>query len=415
MPKVPKYRTMSGTPIAATVSASFTRPVPSVPYCTKTISASLSRRSPNGPWATQRPRQRPVMSKPCTATGSTGVALAATLTKPGSSGTSRPHHASRAAAAVWASVMLALVGWLLAEKARWRAEAKCAWCPDQCCQASDAQPDIENMTAESRSNHHCRRSISRPPAIEPRPDTDRIAPEVQGEDHGARRNISLSLASVRGRSVPLWPRAASQVSVGRRCYPPGHGSLARSAAAAGARRPPLAARPGRPPRGGAAVRHGRPRGPAARHAPQLPGSPRLRLRHGGARDPGAQHERAQPRRAPRGDAADPGARQGRVREDARRRRPAGGGGRRGGGAGLLPARRRRRPGGRGGRVGGRDANHERGDLRAAARARRGVGARDARRAGGAARPRLTHFSFGESFGASAGESFGVSLGFAGAS
>src|SRR5206468_858936 len=149
--------------------------------------------------------------------------------------------------------------------------------------------------------------------------------------------------------------------------------------------------------------------------PQLPGSPRLRLRHGGARDPGAQHERAQPRRAPRGDAADPGARQGRVREDARRRRPAGGGGRRGGGAGLLPARRRRRPGGRGGGVGGRDANHERGDLRAAARARRGVGARDARRAGGAARPRLTHFSFGESFGASAGESFGVSLGFAGAS
>src|SRR5439155_1520216 len=132
------------------------------------------------------------MSKPCTATGSTGVALAATLTKPGSSGTSRPHHASRAAAAVWASVMLTLVEWLLAEKARWRAEAKCVWCPDQCCQTSDAQPDIENMTAESRSNHHCRRSISRPPAIEPRPDTDRIAPEVQGEDHGGRRNISRS-------------------------------------------------------------------------------------------------------------------------------------------------------------------------------------------------------------------------------
>src|SRR5439155_3960410 len=58
--------------------------------------------------------------------------------------------------------------------------------------------------------------------------------------------------------------------------------------------------------------------------------------------PISQHERAQPRRAPRGDAADPGARQGRVREDARRRRPAGGGGRRGGGAGLLPAGRRRR-------------------------------------------------------------------------
>jgi hypothetical protein len=39
--------------------------------------------------------------------------------------------------------------------------------------------------------------------------------------------------------------------------------------------------------------------------------------------------------------------------------------------------------------------------------RRGVGPRDARRAGGAARPRLTHSPFGESFG--------VSFGFAGAS
>ena len=57
-------------------------------------------------------------------------------------------------------------------------------------EALTAHPDIENMTAESRSNHHCRRSIRPPSSHRARSDADRIAPSVQGEDHARPRKIS---------------------------------------------------------------------------------------------------------------------------------------------------------------------------------------------------------------------------------
>ena len=153
------------------MSASFMWLVPFVPSCTKTISASLSRRSPHTPLAIQRPRQRPVRSMTSVGTGSgagvrteaaTTVAFfagrirrhhasfgattaaevgvdaeagsdteagseaevgseagaAATTVAFFSCGISRPHHSSRSAVFISASLMLAVVGWLLAEKAR---------------------------------------------------------------------------------------------------------------------------------------------------------------------------------------------------------------------------------------------------------------------------------------------------------
>src|SRR5207237_4910982 len=195
VPSAPKCRTTSGTPTAATVSASTMWLVPLPPDCVKVTSASLSRRSPQAPLATQWPRQRPVMSMtstgadtaadPCAGAEAELVAAeaepapdvgandgteagvdpaSATMIAP-LAGTTLPHQSSRAEASRSASLMPAAVGWLFMEKPMCWEEAKWVGCSDQSRRAvrrhsrTLEHPDIENITADNRSSHHCRRSI----------------------------------------------------------------------------------------------------------------------------------------------------------------------------------------------------------------------------------------------------------------